>query len=305
MATLMSSQVQSRRALPRLRHSESLSTIISQGGPLPEEQVWAILDQLLANLEQTHAQGKCHRCFSLSTIGVDSAGELEIASTDVPLTISDLIRLHSPLPSALRHEFELVIPRNSSDAAISLAHAGFGADGAALDLFQIAVLAVRLVFDVDGEKFLASPCLQETLPPALCGSLKSLLSIDPQFAFQAKHLRAQLPGASPPAEETPEPRFESQENPPTVVPESLSPQIETAAPLSTLTTEIQSVAENAPLDPSQQPLPALEPPPPYPTEPTAAFETNQRRRLILILPVLLAVIVVVAAVVALAIYFAQ
>src|SRR5215467_4352451 len=103
MVELMSSQVHSRRALPRLRHSESLATIISQGGPLPEEQVWLILDQLLKNLEQTHEQGKCHRCFSLSTIGFDSAGELEIASAEAPLTISELIRLHAPLPSTLRH----------------------------------------------------------------------------------------------------------------------------------------------------------------------------------------------------------
>src|SRR5262245_42448558 len=98
----MTNQLQTRRVLPRLRQSESLGAIISQGGPLPEEQVWSVIDKLLQRLEILHSQDKCHRCFSLSTIGIDASGELEIASTDAALSISDLVRLHTPLPSCLR-----------------------------------------------------------------------------------------------------------------------------------------------------------------------------------------------------------
>lgn len=192
----MSNQLQTRRVLPRLRQSESLGAIVSQGGPLPEEQVWSVVDKLLHWLELLHSQGKCHRCFSLSTIGIDAAGELEIATTDAALSISDLVRLHAPLPSCLRHEFDLVLSSSERDAAIALAHAGFGGNAAALDLFQVAVLTVRLIFDVDGEKFLASPCLQETLTPALCKVLKGLLAADQQVQAHPRTFRTLLPGAT-------------------------------------------------------------------------------------------------------------
>lgn len=195
MATGMSSQVQSRRASPKLQHSESLASIISQAGPLPEEQVWSVIDQLLQRAELLHGQGKCHRCFSLSTIGIDASGELEIGSTDSALSISEIVRLHAPLPSCLRHEFDLVLPCSSSDASISLAHAGFGGDSAALDLFQIAVLTIKLIFDVDSEKFLASPCLHETLSPELCQTLKQRLAADGPSSSEARAFRAALPGA--------------------------------------------------------------------------------------------------------------
>lgn len=195
MATGMSSQVQSRRASPKLQHSESLASIISQAGPLPEEQVWSVIDQLLQRAESLHEQGKCHRCFSLSTIGIDASGELEIATTDSALSISEIVRLHAPLPSCLRHEFDLVLPRSSSDASISLSHAGFGGDATALDLFQIAVLAIKLIFDVDSEKFLASPCLHETLSPELCQTLKQRLSANGPSPSEARAFRALLPGA--------------------------------------------------------------------------------------------------------------
>lgn len=190
----MTSQVQSRRNLPRLRKSESLSAILSQGGPLPEEQVWSVIDQLLRYLETAHEQGKCHRCFSLSAIGIDASGELEIASTESPLSISDLVRLHVPLPSCLRHEFDLVLPAGVNDASIAMAHAGFGGNAEALDLYQIAVLTIRLVFDVDAERFLASPCSQETLPFDLCQLLKTILAADRQMHVTARELRLCLPG---------------------------------------------------------------------------------------------------------------
>lgn len=162
---------------------------------MPEEQVWAVIDQLLGRLEELHAQGKCHRSFSLSTVGIDASGELEIAATDAALSISDLVRLHAPLPSTLRHEFELVIPAHSNDAAIALANAGFSGDGISLDLFQVAVLTIRLIFDVEGEKFLSSPCLQETLSPDLRQMLRQLLAAEKQEPSQARCFRALLPGA--------------------------------------------------------------------------------------------------------------
>jgi hypothetical protein len=214
MATSMASPAPnksspSRIALPRLRRSESLSTIISQGGPLPEEQIWAVIDQLLAYLEGLHQAGKCHRCFSLTSVGFDSAGELEIASSEASLTISELVRLHAPLPSCLRHEFDLIVPRDVRDTAIALSHAGFSGDGVALDLFQVAVLTIRLIFDVDGEKFLASPCLQETLPPDLAESLRAILLTAAEAPRHAHQLRSVLPGATPVASPVSPPLVES------------------------------------------------------------------------------------------------
>ncbi len=261
MATLMASQVQSRRALPRLRKSESLSAILSQAGPLPEEQVWSVVDQLLQYLETTHQQGRCHRCFSLTTIGIDAAGELEIAASEAPFSISELVRLHSPLPSCLRHEFDLVLPPSTNDASIALAHAGFGGDGVALDLFQVAVLTIRLVFDVDGERFLASPCLQETLSPDLCRLLRGILSTDRQIQTQAKLLRAHLPGAEPPPSEPVEPEAELETPLATEVEISASPEaitpIETPsiATEATLPTPLTPLANEAEAQHESLPLP--------------------------------------------------
>jgi hypothetical protein len=216
----MTNQLQTLLVLPRLRRSESLAAIISQGGPLPEEQVWNVVDKLLERLETLHAQGKCHRVFSSTTIGIDASGELEIASTDAPLSISELVRLHVPLPSCLRHEFELVIPANECDAATVLSHAGFAASGAALDLFQVAVLTIRLIFDVDAEKFLASPCLDETLSPELSRILRGLLIANDKGLWKPKVLRGSLPGAA--------------NNPPSEEPETHAPESESRLPVETI-----------------------------------------------------------------------
>lgn len=297
----MSSPVQTRRALPRLRRSESLATIISQGGPLPEEQVWAILDQLLSNLEQTHSQGKCHRSFSLNTIGVDSAGELEIASTESPLTISELIRLHAPLPSSLRHEFDLVVPGNLRDATIELSHAGFGADAKALDLFQIAVLVVKLMFDVDGEKFLASPCLQETLPQQFCGSLKRLLSVDAQSMVNAKQLRGQLPGAAVQVEDIATPQVDATDALP--APNALPPSpVESETPTQALDSPISTEIESIPA--ITQPSPANHE---FSSTPRTFSEpiAGPRSMSSLITPVLILLALLVIGAIALVVFFAQ
>lgn len=200
----MASPVQSKSALPRLRRSESLANILAQGGPLPEEQIWGLLDQLLRYLEDLHQKGRCHRSFSLYTIGFDDAGDLEIAGSDGALTVSDLLRLHVPLPSALRHEFALAVPPAMHDATVALSHAGFDGNGESLDLFEVASLLIRLLFDVNGEKFLASPCLQETLPPPLAHALCAILAADRQVHMTAGALRRLLPGveiALPPSGE--------------------------------------------------------------------------------------------------------
>lgn len=177
----------------------ALEEWLTTRGPLPPRELFKFLRQLAVQLSAQHEQGFLCGEVTAQNIVISSEGKLRLRQNSS--SAGAMVALMDEMcPPELRDLGPSSIPRELEAAAQVLASAGVRSDPRRIDVYQLGVLAVRVVTGGSVEDYLLRPRVSAKIPSQLRPVVDRAIGISPSHRFaNCEQFLLELDAAKSPA----------------------------------------------------------------------------------------------------------
>lgn len=161
--------------MPQARDAGLLSRILQARGVLPPAEALSVLRQLLEAIGRLHQSGRIHRAIRPDAVSIDAAGTVTLDNAAPVVEFLGHDADPDSCPPEVQPTAPLALPADAAAARKILLQAGIHVSPARFDVYQLAVLLVRMLTGQSVDVFLRSPRVKSQVPAELIGPIVGAL----------------------------------------------------------------------------------------------------------------------------------